>query len=643
MLHPGPSSPSMPSLATLWHLSVALVLLASPRPVVSTSSSSPAPSTSHPVPLDVASSRQATTVHVPLSRRNGHWHGLHKRSHSQQREVVREWALREKGRVAAKYGASEERLRKRQVEQTRKRTGEGATSREDDEEDVAGTSGAGVRKRQDLGVLSTRIGFSTAGVEATTAASATASAGSGTSSSLASQTRSSVDMQPTPTGPVGLARMQNYEADLSYFAPIAIGVPPQYMDCILDTGSADLWIASTNCSTETGCLLTTPLYNTTLSATRKDMNTTFAVKYGGGSASGEIWQDYVGFAGYNVSSQAFALIEDINGDLLGQGISGLMGLGWQALAASRVTPFWQNLFQASVLPFPGFAVSLTRYNNVPNASAVEPGGSLTIGYLNASLYSSEINYVAIPSGMESYWVIPMDSVSVNGTNVSTTQQYVAIDTGTTLIGGPRDVVSAIYDQVEGAQAATGRYSGYYSYPCDYNASIALTFGGVTYNMSSSDFNLGPFGVDATTNQSTCLGAFFDLSFGGSSRVSWVIGASFLKNVYTVYRASPPSVGFATLSNSTTRHSSSSSSSSGSGSDPNDFGNGNVSVIPGVYGPSGTVSVKTTLVPANTITTAVMAGETYGTTPRSAATVNTMAGRGAASLVVALAAWFLSWL
>lgn len=97
------------------------------------------------------------------------------------------------------------------------------------------------------------------------------------------------------------------------------------MSCILDTGSADLWIASTNCSSLTGCSTTTPLYNTTLSSTRLDMNTTFSVKYGGGSATGEIWQDYVGFAGYNVSSQAFALIEDINGDLLGQGISGLMG------------------------------------------------------------------------------------------------------------------------------------------------------------------------------------------------------------------------------------------------------------------------------------------------------------------------------
>lgn len=128
-----------------------------------------------------------------------------------------------------------------------------------------------------------------------------------------------------------------------------------------------------------------------------------------------------------------------------------------------MTPFWQNLYQASALPFPGFGVSLTRFVNVTNASAIEPGGSITFGYLNASLYSSEINYIPIPSGMESYWVVRMDQVAVNGTNVTSwgqaQGQFGAIDTGTTLIGGPKDVVQAIYAQVEGAKAATGAYSG----------------------------------------------------------------------------------------------------------------------------------------------------------------------------------------
>ncbi|GAA5894553.1 pepsin-like aspartic protease [Sporobolomyces salmoneus] len=578
-----------PTLSTLLYLSAALLVLISPSPV--SSSPTPTPSsvpTSSTLPTTL---EDAVTMHVPLYRQNGHLHALNKRltPPSQQRELVREWAIREKGRVVNKYTLSEERLRKRQ-QQVQPEASNAQTR--------FSTAGVGATTSSGGSVATSTVSGMVSGVETTT-----------------TETRTSPQTSPTPTGPVGLVRIQNYEADLSYFAPVAIGVPPQYMSCILDTGSADLWIASTNCSSLTGCQTTTPLYNTTLSSTRLDMNTTFSVKYGGGSAMGEIWQDYVGFAGYNVSSQAFALIEDINGDLLGQGISGLMGLGWQPLAASRVTPFWQNLFAASVLPFPGFAVSLTRYNNVSTASVVEPGGSLTIGYLNASLYSSEINYVDIPSGMESYWVIPMDQVNINGTNVTSTSgggepQYVAIDTGTTLIGGPREVVGNLYSQVEGAQAATGRYSGYYSYPCEHDVEVTLTFGGVAYNMSSSDFNLGPFGVDSTTNRSTCLGAFFDLSFGSSSKVSWVIGASFLKNVYSVYRASPPSVGFATLSNSTRHPSSGSSSGSASGGAGD---NGNITAIPGLYGPSGTVSVRTTLVPANTITTAVMAGETFGRT------------------------------
>lgn len=139
------------------------------------------------------------------------------------------------------------------------------------------------------------------------------------------------------------------------------------------------------------------------------------------------------------------------------------GLGWQPLAASQAVPWWQNLYQGDALPFPGFAVSLSRFINVPNASSIEPGGSLTFGYLNTSLYDSAVNFVSLPSGQESYWLVPMDQVAVNGTNVTSWAQgqgqMAAIDTGTTLIGGPQAAVASIYEQVPGARAATGAYSG----------------------------------------------------------------------------------------------------------------------------------------------------------------------------------------
>lgn len=93
----------------------------------------------------------------------------------------------------------------------------------------------------------------------------------------------------------------------------------------MSTSSADLWIASNYCTSLTGCSSTVPLFNSSLSQTQVDMNTSFSVRYGSGQAQGEMMQDYVAFAGYNVSSQAFALVESVSRDLLGGDISGLMG------------------------------------------------------------------------------------------------------------------------------------------------------------------------------------------------------------------------------------------------------------------------------------------------------------------------------
>ncbi len=232
------------------------------------------------------------------------------------------------------------------------------------------------------------------------------------------------------------------------------------MNVILDTGSADLWIASSACTNATGCT-SIPTYNMTYSNASTATGKSFSVKYGSGSASGDMYTDYVSFGGYNVSGQGFALCDTVSDDLLNGNISGLFGLGWEALAASGVVPWWENLYVAGVLPFPGFAFSLSRFSNVTTASLIEPGGALTFGYLNESVYDpTTLAFVDIPDGLESYWVIPMDALTINATNVTlSTDTYVAIDTGTTLIGGPSDIVSTLYSKIPGAQAATGSYSG----------------------------------------------------------------------------------------------------------------------------------------------------------------------------------------
>ncbi|KAG6898299.1 hypothetical protein C0992_011890 [Termitomyces sp. T32_za158] len=69
----------------------------------------------------------------------------------------------------------------------------------------------------------------------------------------------------------------------------------------------------------------------------------------------------------------------------------------------------------------------------------------------------------------------------------------------------------------------------------------MSFGGRSWPISEADFKLSQL------TQALCLGAFFELNTGASAP-AWIVGDTFLKNVYSVFRYDPPSIGFAELSN-----------------------------------------------------------------------------------------------
>lgn len=180
-------------------------------------------------------------------------------------------------------------------------------------------------------------------------------------------------------------------------------------------------------------------------------------------------------------------------------VSGIMGLGWQGLASSQATPFWQSLFQGNVWDEPLMAVYLTRFQNVSKASQEEPGGVFTMGSssvppsgfffgahiqstagtTNTSLYVGQIDYQSVQnvqSNTLSYWSLPITSLTVNGASVtlpSGSSSLAAIDTGTTLIGGPAAQVAAVYAAIPGSAPATGNYEGYYTYRTSHSPSLSL--------------------------------------------------------------------------------------------------------------------------------------------------------------------------
>ena len=192
------------------------------------------------------------------------------------------------------------------------------------------------------------------------------------------------------------------------------------------------------------------------------------------------------------------------------------------------------------------------------------------GTTNSSLYTGQIDYQSlqsVDSGSPSYWSLPITSLSVNSASVSlpsSSSSLAAIDTGTSLIGGPDTVVAALYALIPNSAPGTGNYEGYYTYrtsshpfvisyctvltirffiACSTSVTVALSFGGQTWSIAPSDFKL------TQSSNDQCVGSVFIFSSGNtdsSNGPSWVIGDTFLKNVYTVFRANPASIGFAAL-------------------------------------------------------------------------------------------------
>ncbi|CAE6470622.1 unnamed protein product [Rhizoctonia solani] len=334
--------------------------------------------------------------------------------------------------------------------------------------------------------------------------------------------------------------MVNQNGDLAYYALMNVGTPPVAYGVALDTGSSDLWFQSDSCASCEGAKIKST------SSSLQQTGRPFGIRYGSGSVQGVIASDHVEMGGFTVQNQVMGLVNQTSGALLNGNSAGLLGLAFQALSNTQSVPFWEALIAGGSWSQPLMSFWMTRFTNVSTVRNEEYGGEFRMGGLNASLYTGEIEYINMPSSIKSYWSIPLRQIIVNGgspmiiTNLGVTS-LAAIDTGTSLVGGPPDIVANIYGQIPNAQRGAGNLERYWIYPCGQTVNVAFNFGGRSW---TADFKL------LTTNPNICVGAIFELSMGGLGNPDvpqWVVGDAFLKNVYSIFRYEPPSIGFAQLS------------------------------------------------------------------------------------------------
>merc|ERR1711998_347317 len=307
-----------------------------------------------------------------------------------------------------------------------------------------------------------------------------------------------------------------------YYGEATVGTPPQTFNVIFDTGSANLWVPNKKVGIRG---LFKHKYDSSKSSTYVKNGTVFKIQYGSGPVSG-IWsQDTFAIGGVSAKQQDFAEVEDASGLGLAYAIGkfdGILGMGWDRISVDGVKTPFHSLVDSGNLASPVFAFYLG--NNQP--------GELTIGGTDKSHYTGDFAYVPLKS--EDYWRIELDDFKISGKSVTTTKTAI-VDSGTSLLAGPKDDVAAIAKSL-GATSVMGKE--YIFSDCTKGGpDMDITIAGKDYTFKFADYTI--------QSGSTCLFAMMGIDVPAPNGPLWILGDVFMRKYYTVFDWGNKRLGFAT--------------------------------------------------------------------------------------------------
>ncbi|KAJ7618801.1 aspartic peptidase domain-containing protein [Roridomyces roridus] len=323
-----------------------------------------------------------------------------------------------------------------------------------------------------------------------------------------------------------------------YYTDVTIGTPPQHFVFKIATSFSDIWVQGIDCNP--ALCPSSELYNPSASST--SINQTSAQVTGQFTdAQGYIFTDTINLSTFSVANTEFFVVNTSSSPQIPGPLSGLLGLGFSAMVNTGIrVPFWEEIMETGQTEEPMFSFWLEPNGAVITSGEV-PGGSLTFGGVDQSLFSGDIEYHPL-SASANQWNVditdnPSPEIIIQGQTFVVSQNQVAsVLLEDHSISGPSDQISKIWNTIPGAKinATTNQFT----FPCDSSLNMSISFGGRHWPINDADLNLGSTVIDNTI----CVS-----SISSSGTELWKLGVSFLKNVYTVCRQNPLAVGFAELS------------------------------------------------------------------------------------------------
>ncbi|KAA1474873.1 acid protease [Dentipellis sp. KUC8613] len=330
----------------------------------------------------------------------------------------------------------------------------------------------------------------------------------------------------------------------------------QKLGVILDTGSSDLWVVSSNC-TGIDCSGVAK-YNATSSLSLSSYN--FKLAYLIGTVSGSIGFETITLGSYQITAQVFAIANETRGlNLSSAGNSGIMGLSFPLSAAIPATAgktILENMFAYFDDAHRFFAFRLGRSSD---------DSTFSFGQLDSLLSNSTDDFtrtaVYTGTGRHStldYWKLPLHAITLNSsTSISSftasrvpgsPTPIAVLDTGTTFILGPTKDVDAFWAAVGASRKLD---SGQWEVQCTRAVAVGFVLGDEhtkrEYVIDPEDVSL----AEGSPEEGWCTGGI--QASDGVNSGDWILGDAFLRvgsNVYVTHHGAtahqPPQIGLLNL-------------------------------------------------------------------------------------------------
>jgi hypothetical protein len=316
--------------------------------------------------------------------------------------------------------------------------------------------------------------------------------------------------------------INDYE-NSQYYGEIALGSPEQKFNVIFDTGSSDLWAASSQCDDSCG---RHAKYDSAKSSTYVANGTSFDIMYGSGPVSGFQSVDNLDMGGLIVKGQEFAEVTNAAGlgaaYKLGK-FDGILGMAFQVLSVNDVTTPFNNLVNQGLVESSQFAFYL--------GNSRQDKGELVLGGTDPAHYTGDITWVNLLSA--TYWEITLNGMSVDGTSYTSGTKAI-VDSGTSILTAPSSIVAAIAKQIGAKEIIEGEYM----VACNYD-----TLPDMTFNIDGKDYVLTAYDY-LLPDGDLCLLGMIGMDIPPPTGPLWILGDVFMRKYYTVFDSGNKRVGFA---------------------------------------------------------------------------------------------------